>query len=40
MPNLEQLNNGVFCWFVFYKENYIKTKVLLHHGYVTVSDIG
>ena len=40
MPNLEQLNNGVFCLVFFYKENYIKTKVLLHHGYVTVSDIG
>jgi hypothetical protein len=83
MPNLEQLNNGVFwllsfiniCLFVLfnttfnnisviswrsvlsveetggpgenhlfcfflYKENYIKSKVLLHHGYVPVSDIG
>jgi hypothetical protein len=23
MPNLEQLNNGVFCLFVFNKENYV-----------------
>jgi hypothetical protein len=27
-------------FFVFYKENYLKTKVLLHQGYVTVSYIG
>jgi hypothetical protein len=42
VPNLEELNNGgffLFCFFL-YKENYIKTKVLLHHGYVPVSDIG
>jgi hypothetical protein len=41
MPNLEQLKNGVFCLFVFYKENYIKTKVLLYFSYiVAVSFIG